>query len=65
MEWSLINWSLKKTQRPEEVEDYLDPTEYGESSKKAHCSSNQAQLGLKRHLQVLTKVSEQEKHKFS
>ena len=37
----------KKTKKPDEEVDDLDPTEDGEASEKAHCASK---LGLHRHL---------------
>ena len=50
-----IGWVFETKQKlPEEVVDDLDPAEDGEASEKAHCASNQAQLGFHCHLyQVL------------
>ena len=40
----------KKRKKPGDVEDDFDSTEDGEASEKAHCASNQAQLGFHCHL---------------
>ena len=41
---------------PEKVVDDLDPTEDGEASEEAHCTPYQAQLGLHRHLAIITNI---------
>ena len=45
-------WGLReeKSKKPGDVEDDFDSTEDGEASEKAHCASNQAQLGFHCHL---------------
>ena len=48
------NFLFMKTKKPQEEEDNLDPAEDGEASKKAHCASNQTQLGFYRHLQIIS-----------
>ena len=42
--------SRGKSKAPDKVIDDLDPTEDGEASEKAHCTSYQTQLGLYCHL---------------
>ena len=42
-----------KTKKPEKEEDNLNATENGEASEKAHGASNQTQLGLHCHLQMI------------
>ena len=51
---TLIKVQGIKKETPDEVVDYLDPTEYGEASEKAHCASYQAQLGFHCHLQIIS-----------
>ena len=43
----------RKSKKPQKVVDDLDSTEYGEASEKAHGASNQTQLGLHCHLQMI------------
>ena len=53
---TLICASVIWKNEPKQVVDDLNPTEDGEASEEAHCASNQTQLGLHRHLAMITKI---------
>ena len=48
--WGLRRFLFEKIEKPEEEVDYLDSTENGETSEKAHGASYQTQLRFHCHL---------------